>query len=187
MNRHPDVQMRPVKERVQSQPHTIGIAMFFWCFKNVLGPGTPSYSLFFAAGKGFIFLAIFFLLSACSNEASSEKMASIERRVEQFEARSTQIETQMKQIELLKNQIGKLEQSVARLEKALAANIKPKNITEDGRSKPKTSFHVVKQGEVLTRIAGQYGMSLDELCRLNGITPKTVIQPGQRLMVSSKE
>jgi len=187
MNQHPDVQMRPGKETVQSPPHARKMARFLRCYKNGLGLDTPSCSLLFLTGKGFVLFAIFLLLFACSNEASSEKMASIEARLEQLEARSTQIEGQMKQIALLKNQIGKLEQSMARLEKLLAAKIKPKNITEDKTSKPKAAYHVVQQGEILSKIAGRYGMSLDELCRLNGITPKTVIHPGQQLVVTSRE
>ena len=43
--------------------------------------------------------------------------------------------------------------------------------------------------DTLYRIAKTYGFSVDELCRLNDISPDDVgdIQPGRRLLVSSKD
>jgi len=49
---------------------------------------------------------------------------------------------------------------------------------------PKRRYHEVRPGESLYWIAQQYGISLDELCRLNYITPKQLIHPGQKLLVA---
>ena len=54
---------------------------------------------------------------------------------------------------------------------------KPTALVEDG-------YHEVQPGDTLFGIARQYGISLDELCRLNDITPEQVIYPGQKLLVS---
>ena len=51
-------------------------------------------------------------------------------------------------------------------------------------SLPKRRYHEVRPGESLYWIAQQYGVSLDELCRLNYITPKQLIHPGQKLLVA---
>lgn len=51
-------------------------------------------------------------------------------------------------------------------------------------SLPKRRYHEVSPGESLYWIAQQYGISLDELCRLNYITPKQLIHPGQKLLVA---
>jgi len=51
-------------------------------------------------------------------------------------------------------------------------------------SLPKRRYHEVRPGENLYWIAQQYGISLDELCRLNHITPKQLIHPGQKLLVA---
>jgi hypothetical protein len=51
-------------------------------------------------------------------------------------------------------------------------------------SLPKRRYHEVRPGENLYWIAQQYGISLDELCRLNYITPKQLIHPGQKLLVA---
>ncbi|MBF0412228.1 MAG: transglycosylase SLT domain-containing protein [Desulfamplus sp.] len=44
-------------------------------------------------------------------------------------------------------------------------------------------YHIVKNGESLTGIAQSYGLSFDALLRLNNFTSKSVIHPGQRLIV----
>jgi LysM repeat protein len=45
-------------------------------------------------------------------------------------------------------------------------------------------FYEVRPGDTLYRIALKNGISVGELCRLNNMTPTTVIQPGQKLLVS---
>ncbi len=45
-------------------------------------------------------------------------------------------------------------------------------------------YHVVKRGENLYRISLRYGLPLNKLCRMNGITPENTIWPGQRILIS---
>ena len=63
-------------------------------------------------------------------------------------------------------------------------SVQPVTVTQE-----KARYHEVRPGETLYRIARKYGFSVDELCRLNDISPDDVggIQPGQRLLVSSKD
>jgi len=44
--------------------------------------------------------------------------------------------------------------------------------------------HVVAPGETLWRIGKKYGLSVNELTRLNNIDPRAPIHPGDRLRVS---
>lgn len=46
-----------------------------------------------------------------------------------------------------------------------------------------TRFHTVAKGEHLSTIADQYGVPLDALCSLNGISRRSRLRVGQRLMV----
>jgi LysM repeat protein len=55
---------------------------------------------------------------------------------------------------------------------------------EKPTSRTKSRYHEVRPGETLFRIAKRYGINVDELCSLNHITPKTVIHPGQKLLVT---
>jgi len=43
--------------------------------------------------------------------------------------------------------------------------------------------HTVKEGEFLYPIAQAYGITLDELLALNGLTAESIIQPGQVLII----
>jgi len=45
-------------------------------------------------------------------------------------------------------------------------------------------FHTVKKGESLYRIANDNGLNLLDLCKLNNISKKATIRPGQRLRLS---
>lgn len=47
--------------------------------------------------------------------------------------------------------------------------------------------HVVAKGHTLTAIAGRYGVSVDDICRANGISPKVMLKPGQKLVIPSKD
>lgn len=44
--------------------------------------------------------------------------------------------------------------------------------------------HRVKSGETLSKIAAKCGTTVDKLCRLNGISRKTILRPGQILKYS---
>jgi RND family efflux transporter MFP subunit len=48
-------------------------------------------------------------------------------------------------------------------------------------------YHEVQSGESLYLIANKYGLSVDELCRLNNIYPRQIIRPGQKLLVTPEK
>ena len=48
----------------------------------------------------------------------------------------------------------------------------------------KGRYHVVQRGETLFRIAKQYGLSLDQLRRMNNLKEKQSIYAGQKLIVA---
>ena len=56
--------------------------------------------------------------------------------------------------------------------------------TQENVSKPKAKYHKVVKGETLSSIARKRGTTVDRLCKLNKISRKTKIRPGQRLRYS---
>ncbi|MCR4604027.1 MAG: peptidoglycan DD-metalloendopeptidase family protein [Prevotella sp.] len=53
--------------------------------------------------------------------------------------------------------------------------------TRNNRQQQASSYHKVKRGETLYAIARKHGTTVDAICRLNRITKKTVLRPGQIL------
>lgn len=51
----------------------------------------------------------------------------------------------------------------------------------------KSVVYTIRPGDNLGRIAGSYGTSVSSLCRLNGITPTTILKVGRRLVVRKVE
>jgi murein DD-endopeptidase MepM/ murein hydrolase activator NlpD len=49
----------------------------------------------------------------------------------------------------------------------------------------KTVYHAVRGGDNLGAIARRYGTTVTKLCRLNGITPRTTLRIGRKLVVRS--
>lgn len=60
-------------------------------------------------------------------------------------------------------------------------------ITKPEEVKPKTQsstvYHTIKSGDMLGKLAIKYGVSIDEICRLNKITRTTVLQLGRKLRI----
>ena len=49
----------------------------------------------------------------------------------------------------------------------------------------KTVYYAVRNGDTLRSIAKRYGTNVNKLCRMNGITTKTVLRVGRKLVVRS--
>ncbi|MBN1761003.1 MAG: peptidoglycan DD-metalloendopeptidase family protein [Chitinispirillaceae bacterium] len=50
-----------------------------------------------------------------------------------------------------------------------------------------TVFHTIRKGDNLGRIAKTYRTSINRLCRLNGITPKTLLKIGRKLIIRKEQ
>lgn len=48
---------------------------------------------------------------------------------------------------------------------------------------PAKVVHTVRSGDTLSKIAGKYGVSIDQICRLNNVTRSTVLQLGRKLKI----
>ncbi len=54
------------------------------------------------------------------------------------------------------------------------------------KSRPQKTYHVVRRGETLWRIASAYGVKLDDLIRINGLRDPDRIEVGQRLLLPNR-
>ena len=85
------------------------------------------------------------------------------------------------QLEKLTQELALLQHIVgpAAAEKGAARGIRKKAI-----SGVKGHYYEVRPGDSLYTISQKYGVSVDELCRFNHITPDRVIRPGQKIIIS---
>ena len=130
-----------------------------------------------------ILLPLFFLVSACGNEKSSDELNSVKSKVEYIEKRLDGLEGITKKLVRLEKKVKSLEQTMTKVNRSLATMVKTKSAQKKAVVTIKKAHHTVGRGDNLSRIAKLYGLSVVELCRLNQITLKTIIRPGQKLIV----
>jgi LysM repeat protein len=148
-------------------------------------------------------------------ERIDERFAKIEesaRRVEQFRERFDRLEAALthrldqigERVESLPKKTAAVEPSApavstakpatAAVGKPVAAQAAKAAASATPAAKPAvaavtqkgTRYHVVQPGETLFSIAKSAGLSVNELRRLNSLSPASAIQPGQKLVVGKQ-
>jgi len=171
----------------------------------------PAKKILILGGAGILLLIVLIaLFSGGDKKLSTEDLTSIRvrldilakrlTRLERVELRIASLEKQEKGLQhsivemdrsgrYLTQQLDKLTQRLDSLEKGTAPVAAKTGVSTAIQRKPlspgEKRFHKVSPGESLYGISKKYGISVDELCRLNNITPNRVIQPGQKLLVTS--
>ena len=170
-------------------------------------------NLVFTWGGGIlvILIIVIALFSGFGNGLSTEDLASIQARLNQLEERMKRLEGMEDKIVFVERQekglqqyiaetdrsgrslakrLDKLTQKLDQLEKTMASlpakTETPLIMQRQPFSLDKGQYHEVRSGDALYRIAQQYGTSVDELCRLNNMSPNQVIYPGQKLLVAAE-
>ena len=128
--------------------------------------------LVYSAIGVFALVVVLVLFSGGKREMSVGDYHSIKAKLGDLEKSVIKFEGTDQKIAHLESQVKMLERSLSRLTRPVTSSTK------------KRTYHEVRRGETLSRIAQRYGISVEQLCRLNKITPKTVIRPGQRILVS---
>jgi len=171
----------------------------------------PIKGLALVGGAILVLIIIIVLLFGGGEKASEGDIAAIQTKIDRIGERLTRIEGMEskileleKQEKALRQSISKVDKSVKSLGKRLGSLTGKFDALRKGlasialkaepprtvRKKPALpsggQYHMVRAGESLYRIAQKYDMKLEELCRLNRITPKHVISPGEKLLVSKK-
>jgi LysM repeat protein len=140
---------------------------------------------------------IFFIFGGCSKETFKAYLDPIKERLEQLEKKLTQLEgqsTEIKESVTKLNSYGKtLEERIETLTKKIdkmASQVPscsaktPPAVPQKTISQGKKQYHKVVPGETLYSISKKYGLSVDEVHRLNSLKPNQPIQLGQKLLVA---
>jgi len=147
--------------------------------------GKPPGKRVFSFLAGALAVVVIFLIAGfflrTSNVDSVIKLRSLENRVKQLENRSSRIdwiEAKLDQVEEKNKQFTTFMDTFRKLETP------PKISTAQTSEKPtKAVYHEVVAGETIYGISRRYGLTVDELRRLNKLEPEATIYPAQRLLI----
>ncbi|MBN1829440.1 MAG: LysM peptidoglycan-binding domain-containing protein [Deltaproteobacteria bacterium] len=135
--------------------------------------------LLFAMGAlGFVIL-LFLLFSGGGAE---KDLALLRSRLIQAETTLRELQADLGKTKTdLSQQVSDLTARVAHLQGRRYSP--PVTGGSTGKTTGKDSYHTVGRGQTLSGIARSYGLPVEELYRLNGITSKTTIYPGQKIRI----
>jgi hypothetical protein len=162
--------------------------------KNSYGSG-PSGKFTALVGVGAAIVVL--LLVVIFRGSGKQDMGPLQSRLDRVEHRLALLESNVGKVPILEEQMKSLQQGQARMEGS-AKNMSDRldrlgKQMEKARAQPaaartgapaKTQVHEVRAGDTLFGIAGKYGMTLDQLLRLNSLNKNATIQPGQKLLVT---
>lgn len=155
-------------------------------------------TLLFGGVAAVVLLAAFFLLLGRGDPGDDEARGDLAERMDRIEMRLDRLEGSVKQVPSVIGRMEGLGKSLSRLESEqrnlldrmdrLSRRLDQLSRPAPAKASPGPSTtgpatHTVKRGETLFSIAKRYGLSVEALCRLNGIGRNDVIQPGQKLVV----
>lgn len=75
------------------------------------------------------------------------------------------------------------------IKEKISAESKPKNLPEaepanDVKKITKAQYHEIRSGDNLYNLSRIYNVKLEDLQKLNNITPGTILQPGQKILIN---
>jgi LysM repeat protein len=160
-------------------------------------------TIFASAGVFILAVVLIVVWVNSGKKGTNVELNTLKLKINMLEGRLSHLEKEIPELQasltkgqepqgLLTQRLNALSLQVSQLENQVssAARVRvPDSVQPSPVTRDKGRYHEVKQGETLYRIARTYGLSVDELCRLNGISQDDVgdIQPGRRLLVSSKD
>ena len=125
---------------------------------------------------------------------SAEGDATLQSKIASLEEKITGLEKQMAALQgksvtggpdpSLVHRVEALSQKVEGLEKKAPLTTESKAKPASPKATPK-GYHTVRKGETLSKISKKYGITVEELCKLNGLSRSQPVRTGQRLLVST--
>lgn len=176
-----------------------------------LPPDPKRQKKFLLLGSAAIFLliAIIAVSFRTCNRHSPDALTSIHSRVDRLDKKLTRIVRMEDRIGLLEKQGKGLRHAISKLDRygnslrgeldkmtkeivwlqkrmpPVDANTETTHAVQGKPiSKAERRYHKVRRGDTLYRIAKKYGISMEELSRLNDLTQNQIIYPGQKILVS---
>ena len=110
-----------------------------------------------------------------------ERLGTLEGKITFFEKSGKDLQQSIlgaeRSGESFSAELTRLTQEIGQFEKRIAS------IEEEKRAQSTKEYYEVQPGDTLYRISQKYGILVDELRRLNGMTAQHAIYPGQKLII----
>ncbi len=171
--------------------------------------GRKAVYFYVAAGLGLLILVLAFVIfgNGSDRQALAKRMETLEKRLDDMEFRLANLVQSAAGNDLdslhkanqdlgrrfdalerkLEGRLNQINTALTRLQKKPPpAPPKPAAPSVQAPAKPKTRLHTVQKGETLYQISRKYGLSVDNLRKLNGIDQDFKIYPGQKIKVTGK-
>jgi LysM repeat protein len=135
---------------------------------------------------GVLFLSVtVFTFGGCGRETPKEDSGLINGRFEQLENKIAQLEAQSAETKENLTALGSYAKTLEERIDTFTQEIEKAPVPKQATSQEKKQYHNVVRGDTLFSISKKYGLSVDEIRRLNNLNKNQPIQPGQKLMVTT--
>jgi LysM repeat protein len=110
-----------------------------------------------------------------------QKIAVIEKQIEELNAKMPMAGSES-EVALRIKELGQRLESLEKRSQPVAAKVKP--AVSKPAASPSKQYYTVHKGDTLLAVSKKYKISLKELRKLNHLSEKQGIRPGQKLLVS---
>ena len=133
-----------------------------------------------------LFLSVtVFTFGGCGRETPKEDLGLINGRLEQLENKIAQLEAQSTETKESVTTLGSYVKTLEERVETLTQEIEKAPVPKQATSQEKKQYHNVVRGDTIYSISRKYGLSVEEIRRLNNLNKNQPIQPGQKLMVNT--
>jgi LysM repeat protein len=133
-----------------------------------------------------LFLSVtVFTFGGCGGETPKEDLDLINGRLEQLENKILQLEAQFTETKESVTTLGSYVKTLEERIDTFTKKIEKTPVPKQAISQEKKQYHNVVRGDTLYSISRKYGLSVEEIRRLNNLNKNQSIQPGQKLMVTT--
>jgi len=144
-----------------------------------------------------VLILIIMIVLFAGDKPAKQAASPVQTQGKAIKEKAARLAAMEQGIAAVENRQKALQESIAKLERSLkslrgdlrsmsrdlrqvrmAAQVGKETATHSGRR-----YHIVRKGDSPYKIAAKYGISVSDLYRLNNLTKKSIIYPGQKLAV----
>ena len=141
----------------------------------------PGKKIIGAVAAAVVLVFLFVVFSGGDSESPDADLSGVQVSLEQLTARvEDNNDRTLKELGTLTDKVNQLQRRVDALGKRSGST---GTVSRKAVQQSSARYHTIRRGENLSVIAKKYGLTVNDLCALNDMSPRKSIYPGQRLVV----